>query len=76
MKNAIGIALALTIVGGVVIATQGPETQTANGANAYATTLDRCPFYPSPVVCHNDPAGRTAVGSLTTSHAAAGGEKS
>jgi hypothetical protein len=77
MKKVVGIALAFTIIAGVVIVAEGPELQTANSANAYSMTLDRCPYYPSPVVCHNGSADHTAFGSLTTpsqpSHATVGG---
>ena len=77
MKKAVGIALAFTIVGGVVIAAENAQGQSENRSNAYSMTLDRCPFYPSPVACHNSSAVHTAAGSPTTpSHATAGGEKS
>jgi hypothetical protein len=53
-RNVIGIALALTIVGGFAIATGaaagGSKPQSA-GANAHAVRTDGCPYYPSPVFC-------------------------
>jgi hypothetical protein len=74
MKKVVGIALAFAIIGGVVIVVEGPELRTANTANAYSMTLDRCPYYPSPVVCHSGPTGRTKIGGLTTpSHASVDG---
>ena len=76
MKKVIGIALAFTIIGGVVIVAEGPELQSANSANAYSMNLDRCPYYPSPVACRSGSTGRTTIGSLTPSQAAVGAEKS
>jgi hypothetical protein len=77
MNKVIGIALAFTIIGGVVIVAEGPELQSANSANAYPMNLDRCPYYPSPVACHSRSTGRTTIGTLRTSvHAAVGAEKS
>jgi hypothetical protein len=53
-RNVIGIALALTIVGGLPIANsataEGPKLQ-SNGANSRAVRMDGCPYYPSPVFC-------------------------
>jgi hypothetical protein len=76
MNKVIGIALAFTVIGGVVIMADGPEVQTANGANAYSMNLDRCPYYPSPVVCRSDSTGRNTIGRLAPSQAAVGSEKS
>jgi hypothetical protein len=73
MKKVIGIALAITIMGGVVVLAEGPEPQSANRANAYSMNLDRCPYYPSPVACHSRSTGRTTIGRLTPSQAAVGG---
>jgi hypothetical protein len=76
MNKVIGIALAFAIIGGVVVVAEGPELQSANRANAYSMNLDRCPYYPSPVVCHSRSAGRTTIGRLAPSQAAVGAEKS
>ncbi len=76
MNKVIGIALAFTIIGGVVILAEGPGLQFANGADAYSMNLDRCPYYPSPVVCHSRSTGRTTIGRLTPSQAAAAVEES
>jgi hypothetical protein len=53
-KNVTGIALALTIVGGLAIATgatAGSSKPQSEGANAHAIRTDGCPYYPSPVFC-------------------------
>jgi hypothetical protein len=76
MNKIIGIALAFTIIGGVVIVAEGPELQSANSANAYSMNLDRCPYYPSPVACHSHSTGRTTIGRLTPPQAAVGAERS
>jgi hypothetical protein len=74
MNKVIGIALAFTIIGGMVLVAEGPELQSANGAHAYSINLDRCPYYPSPVACHSRSTGRSTIGRWTTpSHAAVGG---
>jgi hypothetical protein len=53
-KKVIGIALALSFVGCLAIATgapaQGSKLQ-AEGTNAHAMRTDGCPYYPSPVAC-------------------------
>ena len=51
-KRVIGIALALTMMGGAPLLAKGPELHSAKRTNAYAKHLDSCPYYPSPVFCH------------------------
>jgi hypothetical protein len=60
-KKVIGIALALTFVGCVAIATGAPAYGSklqAEGTNPHAVRTDGCPYYPSPVACR---AGSTAT---------------
>ena len=56
----IGITLALTvtITGGVLAVAagglaEGSKLQSPNSSNVYEMRMDRCPYYPSPVFCHN-----------------------
>jgi hypothetical protein len=53
-------ALAATITGGVLAVAagavaEGSKLQSPNSSNVYVTRMDRCPYYPSPVVCHSGP---------------------
>src|SRR5262250_2449241 len=65
-KNVVGIALALTIIGGLAIASgvtaEGSKLQSA-GANTHAFRTDGCPYYPSPVVCRVSSTARTTSGT-------------
>ena len=61
--NILGITLAVTITGGLLALTasavaDGSKLQSANSSNVYAMKMDRCPYYPSPVVCR-EVRGRT-----------------
>jgi hypothetical protein len=65
-KNAIGIALALTIFGGLAIAngaTAGGSKPQSEGANAHAIRMDGCPYYPSPVFCRVGSTAHTTSGT-------------
>jgi hypothetical protein len=63
------VALAFTIVGGLGIAplistavAEGVNHQSAAGStSAPAMRMDRCPYYPSPVACHDHPILRIAA---------------
>jgi hypothetical protein len=59
----IAAALAVTITSGMLsmaagAVTEGSKVQLAN-------QLDRCPYYPSPVLCHNDLRAHVTTQSLT-----------
>ena len=52
MKASIlAIALGFSALGIPVAACIVENTNPANQANVTATNMDRCPYYPSPVVC-------------------------
>jgi hypothetical protein len=47
------VALAVTITGAALAtAAERSKPQSSNSPNVYEMRLDRCPYYPSPVVCH------------------------
>jgi hypothetical protein len=53
-EKVIGVALALTFVGYLAIATGAPAhglKLQSEGTNPHATRTDGCPYYPSPVAC-------------------------
>jgi hypothetical protein len=59
------VALAVTITGAAFATTAGTaaersKPQSSNGSNVYEMRLDRCPYYPSPVVCHGGSNSSTA----------------
>jgi hypothetical protein len=67
----ITFALAVTLAGAVSSVTAGAATkgvilQPANTSNSYAMRMDRCPYYPSPVVCRSAPAARATSDSVTS----------
>jgi hypothetical protein len=65
-KNVIGIALAVTIVGGFAIATgaaAGGSKPPSADANAPAMRTDGCPYYPSPVFCRAGSKAHTTSGT-------------
>ena len=47
------IALAFTVLGGMLAMAQSSKPQTAHSAHVHAMNLDRCPYYPSPVFCRS-----------------------
>jgi hypothetical protein len=49
----ITLALAVTITGGMLAVEDGSTLQSPNSSNVYEMRMDRCPYYPSPVVCHS-----------------------
>jgi hypothetical protein len=54
----ISLALAVTITGGALAVTAGAvaersKLQSPNNSNVHEVRLDRCPYYPSPVVCRS-----------------------
>ena len=59
----IGIALALTMMGGAPLLAKGPELHSAKRTNADAMKLDSCPYYPSPVFCHTRSHATTTGGA-------------
>lgn len=69
-KNVIGVALALTITGGLAIANDTapggskPQPSSANThaarLNPHAARMDACPYYPSPVFCRSALAAHNA----------------
>ena len=56
-NSVIGIALALTIVGGLAVANSATaersKLQAPGSASVHAMRMDACPYYPSPVVCRS-----------------------
>jgi hypothetical protein len=59
------VALAATFTGAALATTAGSaaersKLQSSDNANIYEMRLDRCPYYPSPVVCHGGSNGSTA----------------
>jgi hypothetical protein len=75
--NVLGItlALAVTITGGLLALTasavaDGSKLQSANSSNVYAMKMDRCPYYPSPVVCRDGSRAHTTSGGLTSAQSA------
>jgi len=67
-KNVIGIALALSIVGCLTIATgatTGSSKPQSADANAHAVRMDGCPYYPSPVFCRGASTTHTSSGTQT-----------
>jgi hypothetical protein len=65
----IGIALTFAMMGGVLALADGSKLQSANSANVFAMK-DRCPYYPSPVVCRGGSRARTTSDRLTPIQAA------
>ena len=65
-KNVMGIALALTIVGGLAITTgataASSKPQSVDANQQHAMRMDACPYYPSPVFCRD---GSTAHASTS-----------
>jgi hypothetical protein len=63
-KKVIGIALALTFVGCLAIATgataHGSKGQSA-GTTPHAMRTDGCPYYPSPVACRGTSTAHTTT---------------
>jgi hypothetical protein len=55
--KAIVATLAFTIMGGM--------PALSDGSSVYAMKMDRCPYYPSPVVCRGSPRARTTRSHLT-----------
>jgi hypothetical protein len=56
----ITLAFAATITGGVLAVAagavaEGSKLQSPNRSNVHEMRMDRCPYYPSPVVCHSGP---------------------
>ena len=45
------ITLAFTVLGGTLALAQSSKPQATNSANVHAMNFDRCPYYPSPVLC-------------------------
>jgi hypothetical protein len=75
--NVLGItlALAVTITGGLLALTasavaDGSKLQSANSSNVYAMKMDRCPYYPSPVVCRDRSRAHATSAGLTSAQAA------
>jgi hypothetical protein len=69
--NLLGITLAVTITGGLLALTasavaDGSKLQSANSSNVYVMKMDRCPYYPSPVVCRDGSRARMTSGGLTS----------
>jgi hypothetical protein len=69
--NVLGITLAVTLTGGLLALTASTVTddsklQSANSSNVYAMRMDRCPYYPSPIVCRE----HMTSGGLTSAQAA------
>jgi hypothetical protein len=59
----ITLALAVTITGGALavaagVVAEGSKLQSSNSSNVYEMR-DRCPYYPSPVVCRGGTTART-----------------
>jgi hypothetical protein len=52
-RKALAIILAFAVLGGTLALAQGSKPQATNGANVHAKSLDRCPYYPSPVFCRS-----------------------
>ena len=56
--NCITLALAVTIASGMFgvaagAVADGSKLQSPNSSNVYEMRMDRCPYYPSPVICHS-----------------------
>jgi hypothetical protein len=73
--NVLGITFALAVTGGLLALTasavaDGSKLQSANRSNVYAMKMDRCPYYPSPVVCRDGSRAHTTSGGLTSAQAA------
>jgi len=54
-NSVVGVALALTIVGGLAVAgsatAERSKLQSPSSESVHAKRMDACPYYPSPVVC-------------------------
>jgi hypothetical protein len=72
----IGITLVFTTMSGVLALADGPKLQFANSANVFAMKMDRCPYYPSPVVCRGGSKARTTSDRLSAIQAAVDVEES
>jgi hypothetical protein len=70
------ITTTFTIMGGVLALADGSKPQSANSANGHAKKMDRCPYYPSPVLCRSGLRARTTSGGLTPPQAAVDVEES
>jgi hypothetical protein len=46
-------ALGFTIMTGMLALADGSKSQSANGPKGHQMKMDRCPYYPSPVVCRD-----------------------
>jgi hypothetical protein len=57
-RQALAIIFAFTVLGGTLALAQGSKPQATSSANVHAKNLDRCPYYPSPVFCRNEPRSR------------------
>jgi hypothetical protein len=56
--NCIVLALAVTITGGMFevasgAVADGSKLRSTSASNVHEMRMDRCPYYPSPVVCHS-----------------------
>ena len=58
-------SLGFTIMTGMVALADGSKSQSANSANVHHLKMDRCPYYPSPVVCRDGSRAHTISGRLT-----------
>jgi len=54
------IALAATILVGGLAAAEPSKTNAVNSTDTYAMRMDRCPYYPSPVLCRDTLKAHTA----------------
>jgi hypothetical protein len=45
------VALAFTVVAGILAIAQSSKPQTTSSAPVHVKHFDRCPYYPSPVFC-------------------------
>jgi hypothetical protein len=72
----LGITLAFTMMGGVLALADGSKLKSWNSANIFAMKMDRCPYYPSPVVCRGGSRARTTSDRLTAIQAAVDVEES
>jgi hypothetical protein len=61
------VALAITIaVGALYLAVRAIEVGLKAPSANHLTNIDRCPYYPPPVVCRNDSRAHTTIESLTS----------
>jgi hypothetical protein len=57
--------LGFAIMAGMLALADGSKSQSANSANVYQMKMDRCPYYPSPVVCRDGSGAHIISGRLT-----------